>query len=289
MNIAGALKKAKEELKNAGAASYELDSLVLICRALSFSKEKVIFNPEIILDEKQLEDFFALIARRKNGEPVSHLIGKREFYGNDFLVNKNVLDPRPDSESLIELVLEFAKKDDELQLLELGVGSGCLVISLLLLFKNSTAIGVDISNLALEVAAENALKNQVAPRLNLQKSDLFSSLNAGQKFDIIISNPPYIPTHQIADLQIEVRDFEPILALDGGVDGLDFYRKIAKEAAQFLKNNGLVFLEIGINQKAEIAEIFQKNDFELIAAKDDLSGIARALCFRKNNCEKTPS
>lgn len=281
MNIAGALKKAKEELKNAGVASYELDSLVLICCALSFSKEKVIFNPEIILDEKQLEDFFALIARRKNGEPVSHLIGKREFYGVDFVVNKNVLDPRPDSESLIELVLEFAKKDDELQLLELGVGSGCLVISLLLLLKNSTAIGVDISNLALEVAAENALKNQVAPRLNLQKSDLFSALNAGQKFDIIISNPPYIPTHQIADLQIEVRDFEPILALDGGVDGMDFYRKIAKDAARFLKNNGLVFLEIGINQKAEIAEIFRENNFELIAAKDDLAGIARALCFRK--------
>lgn len=280
MNIAGALKKAKEELKNAGVVSYELDSLVLICCALSFSKEKVIFNPEIILDEKQLEDFFALIARRKNGEPVSHLIGKREFYGVDFLVNKNVLDPRPDSESLIELVLEFAKKDDELQLLDLGVGSGCLVISLLLLFKNSTAIGVDISNLALEVAAKNALKNQVAPRLNLQKSDLFSALNAGQKFDIIISNPPYIPTHQIADLQIEVRDFEPILALDGGVDGMDFYRKIAKEAAQFLKNNGLVFLEIGINQKAEIVEIFQENNFDLIAAKDDLSGIARALCFK---------
>lgn len=280
MNIAGALKKAKEELKNAGVVSYELDSLVLICCALSFSKEKVIFNPEIILDERQLEDFFALIARRKNGEPVSHLIGKREFYGVDFLVNKNVLDPRPDSESLIELVLEFAKKDDELQLLDLGVGSGCLVISLLLLFKNSTAIGVDISNLALEVAAKNALKNQVAPRLNLQKSDLFSALNAGQKFDIIISNPPYIPTHQIADLQIEVRDFEPILALDGGVDGMDFYRKIAKEAAQFLKNNGLVFLEIGINQKAEIVEIFQENNFDLIAAKDDLSGIARALCFK---------
>lgn len=281
MNIASALKKAKEELKKAGVASYELDSLVLICYALSFSKEKVIFNPEIILDEKQLEDFFALIARRKNGEPVSHLIGKREFYGVDFVVNKNVLDPRPDSESLIELVLEFAKKDDELQLLELGVGSGCLVISLLLLFKNSTAIGVDISNLALEVAAENALKNQVAPRLNLQKSDLFSALNAGQKFDIIISNPPYIPTHQIADLQIEVRDFEPILALDGGVDGMDFYRKIAKDAARFLKNNGLVFLEIGINQKAEIAEIFRENNFELIAAKDDLAGIARALCFGK--------
>lgn len=281
MNIASTLKKAKEELKNAGVTSYELDSLVLICYALSFSKEKVIFNPEIILDEKQLEDFFALIARRKNGEPVSHLIGKREFYGVDFVVSKNVLDPRPDSESLIELVLEFAKKDDELELLELGVGSGCLVISLLLLYKNSRAFGVDISDLALEIAKENSLKNQVAPRLNLQKSDLFSALSDEQKFDIIISNPPYIPTSDIANLQIEVKNFEPILALDGGFDGLNFYRRIAQDAARFLKNNGLVFLEIGINQKEEVSEIFQENDFELIAAKDDLSGIARALCFRK--------
>lgn len=282
MNIASALKAAKEELKNASVANYELDSLVLICHAFSLSKERVIFNPDLVLDEEGLQKFFDLIERRKNREPVSHLVGKREFYGNDFLVNKNVLDPRPDSESLIELVLEkIPQKDKKLKILELGVGSGCLVISLLLLYKNSVAIGVDISDLALEMAEKNALKNQVEKRLNLKNGDLFLALEGAEKFDIIISNPPYIARGEIEDLQIEVRNFEPILALDGGVDGLDFYRRIAKKAAEFLQENGLVFLEIGIGQKAQIVDIFAENNFELAAAKNDLPGIVRALCFQK--------
>jgi release factor glutamine methyltransferase len=284
VKIAEILVKAKKELDESGVGSSRLDSLILLSYAISFSREQLIFNPDFELDFAQQQNFFTLLERRKARQPVSQIIGKREFFGGDFFVNSDVLDPRPDSESLIELVLErFPNCDEEIKILELGVGSGCLIITLLKAFKNAAATAVDVSDKALEVAKKNAQNHQVLERLKLQNSNLFSALNDSSKFDLIISNPPYIPSKEIENLQAEVRLFEPLLALDGGVDGLDFYRKIAAQSQNFLSENGQIILEIGFGQKEDITKIFTQKNFSLEASKLDLPSVERALCFVKKS------
>ena len=283
MNISSALSQARQNLDSKGVSNSKLDSLILLTHAffilgISLSKEQIIFNPEQELSLEQQQVFFNLILRRSNREPVSHIIGKREFFGEDFVVSKDVLDPRPDSESLIEAVFSnFADKDQKLKILELGVGSGCLIITLLRSYKLAFGVGVDVSEKALVICRKNAANQQVLNRLQLVKSNLFDEVNASEKFDLIISNPPYIPSQDIEILEPEVRIHEPRLALDGGVDGLDFYRKIAVEAKNFLKQNGQIILEIGIGQQQEIADIFAREGFLLLEEKRDLSQVVRVL------------
>lgn len=280
--ISDLLAKAKSKLKAHGVANEGLDSLVLLSHAISFSKEQIIFNPDFLLSEEQVEKFFGLIDRRCKREPVSQIIQKREFYGHDFFVNSNVLDPRPDSEILIEMVLKFyAQKEANMEILELGCGSGCLITTLLKAFPNALATAIDISLEALNVAKINAEKNGVLARINFLNSDLFTALTKGAKFDLIISNPPYIPTKEIEGLQEEVKNFEPILALDGGEDGLKFYRLIAENSATYLKPDGKIILEIGCGQHFDVIKIFQEQGFVFVKSQPDLAGIERALCFSK--------
>ncbi len=280
MKISQALKQAKIELENSGVENIGLDSLILISHALSVSKEHIIFNPDLELTAKQQELFFALINRRSSREPISHIIEKREFFGRDFFVNHNVLDPRPDSETLIELVVKKIPKEKAIKILEIGVGSGCLIITLLQHFLSSSGIALDISQKALEIAQKNAINHKINNRVEFLESDLFTALNKNHKFDLIISNPPYIPSAEIAQLQDEVKKYEPILALDGGIDGLDFYRKIASQAKEFLCENGLIILEIGKGQEKDVIEIFEKENFKFLEAKADLAGVERILCFK---------
>lgn len=220
---------------------------------------------------------------------MAHLLNKREFYGEVFNVDENVLDPRCDSETLIELVQEVFADDlrQEKLVLELGVGSGCLIITVLNIFKNFQGIGVDISDDALKIAKQNQSKFNLNERLQLLKSDMFNSIDNSKKFDLIIANPPYIPSQDIAKLQNEVAKFEPKLALDGGKDGLDFYRIIAQNSPLFLnsKLNSMarVIVEIGYGQDQEVIKIFEKNNFKFINYKKDLSGIIRVLDFKINN------
>lgn len=282
MRISDILTLAKNQLKNSGVVSFKLDSLILLSHTLSFSKEQIIFNPEFELNSEQETTFLNLIKRRCNREPVSHLIGKREFYGRNFIVTSDVLDPRPDSETLIETALaNFPDKKQNIEILEVGCGSGCLIITLLKELENSAAYALDISNKALEISTKNAELNEVKNRIQFLQSDIFSALKNNEefKFDLIISNPPYIPSQDIEELEPEVKIFEPRIALDGGKDGLDFYRRIAEEAKNFLKNNGKIILEIGINQEKEIIKIFTSQNFKFIDAKQDLAGIIRVLSF----------
>lgn len=278
MKISEVLKKSHEEMQSAKIESYMLDSMILLRESLNFTREQVVFNPDLELTQKQTQDFFNLVARRKNREPISHIINKREFYGLDFFVNKNVLDPRPDSESLIELVLENVDKNKNLEILEIGCGSGCLIITLLKNLPNASGVAVDISIEALEIAKKNSLTHDVSSRINFVESNLFQEISQ-RKFDIIISNPPYIRTKDIETLSDEVRLFEPRLALDGGDDGLDFYRNIARESREFLTVAGAIFLEIGHDQKDEVEEIFAKENFKLQKIKKDLAGFQRSLMF----------
>jgi len=301
-----------------------LDALILLSHITSFSKEKIIFNPDFKLNYDQKEKFFELVERRVKHEPISHLIGKREFFGADFSVSKDVLDPRPDSEILIEAILKkFPDRNQKLKIVELGVGSGCLIITLLTAFKSACGTGIDISNAALEICKKNAAKFGITKRLTLLKSNLFNQIpnnearstkHEARKFDLIISNPPYIPSDDIKNLQPEIVLFEPRIALDGGKDGLDFYHKIAAKAEKFLNQNGTVanpqflpflnamspcksrvqtlqkvdllhgqngkiFLEIGYGQKEKVIEIFTKKGFLFIEASLDLAGITRVLEF----------
>lgn len=281
MKISSALAQARLELDSKGVSSSKLDSLILLSHALLVSKEQIIFNPDRELNPTQQKTFFDLIARRAVREPVSHLTNKREFFGEDFFVSKDVLDPRPDSESLIELVFKtFPDKNQKLKIVELGVGSGCLIITLLQSYKMASATGVDVSSAALKVCQKNAETRQVQTRLNLCESNLFTALTQNEKFDLIISNPPYIPSHEIEILEPEVKIYEPRIALDGGQDGLDFYKKIATQASDFLKENGKIILEIGFGQREEIVQIFLENGGKLQSENCDLSGVVRALCFK---------
>ena len=283
MKISEALLLGRDSLEKMGVSSSKLDSLILLAYALSFSKEQIIFNQSYVLDQTQQDLFWNLIKRRSSYEPVSHIIGKREFYGRDFIVNKDVLDPRPDSESLIELVIKnFPNKNNNLNILEIGCGSGCLIITLLKELENSKAIALDISKSALETCQKNIIFHEIEDRIKLLQSDLFEifiSMNIIRKFDLIISNPPYIESAEINNLQPEVRIFEPRIALDGGLDGLDFYRKIAINSQKFLNKNGKIIVEIGFGQSNKIKEIFAVNNFQFIESKFDLGGVERVLSF----------
>ena len=283
MNVENALKEAIEILKKNSVASAILDARILIQFVTLLSREDVIFNaPQINLSDNQIKKYFDLIHKRARKIPLTHLTNNREFFANNFYVDENVLDPRPDSEALIEMVINEFEKISFLNICEMGCGSGCLIISLLKHFKNWHGLAIDISNKALIVAQNNAINNQVSTRINFLESNLFKNFRDDQIFDIIISNPPYIPTNDIENLQDEVRLYEPRIALDGGLDGLDFYRKIAEQSQKFLKNNGNIFLEIGYNQYQDVKNIFENNNFKFINFKKDLSGIIRVLQFQKN-------
>jgi release factor glutamine methyltransferase len=280
MLINEALALATNNLKQKGVDSSRIDALLILCHCLNATKEQIIFNDNLKLEPEQKQNFFNLLKRRENREPMAHILGKREFFGLDFIVSPDVLDPRPDSESLIELVLKiFDDKTKPIKILELGVGSGCLFATILKYFPNASAIGVDISLDALKIAQNNIDQLDLSSRTNLIQSDWFSNISDNQKFDLIISNPPYIKTSDISCLQDEVKNFEPHLALDGGEDGLDCYRIIAKKASQFLTTAGFLFLEIGQNQENDVINIFQNNNLKFIQDKKDLSGIVRCLVF----------
>lgn len=283
MNVENALKEAIEILQKNSVASAILDARILIQYVTHLSREDIIFKaPHINLSHIQQDKYFDLIHKRAKKIPLTHLTNQREFFANNFYVDENVLDPRPDSEALIEMIIKKFTKNSSLNICEIGCGSGCLIISLLKHFENWLGQAVDISKKALLIAEKNANINQVLNRINFLESNLFNNFKDDQTFEIIISNPPYIPTNDIENLQDEVRLYEPRIALDGGLDGLDFYRKIAEQSQKFLKNNGDIFLEIGYNQHQDVKNIFENNNFKFIDFKKDLGGIIRILQFQKN-------
>ena len=277
MNILELYKNSIELLKNKGILTYKLDVKILLSFLLNIDTNELIlyFNKDV--DGFFVSKFDLLLNRRLNNEPIANIIGKKAFWDYEFFVNENVLTPRSDSEILIEAVLEnFEDTDANLKILDLGTGSGCLILTLLKIYKNSFGVAVDISEKALEVAKINAKKLDVK---NIEF--LNNNLNVGieDKFDIIISNPPYIPKGEIDDLEPEVNKFNPIISLDGGVDGLDFYRYFSKNLFKNLKKNTNIFFEIGKGQDKDIITIFEKNNYRLVNIYKDLAGVNRILCF----------
>lgn len=266
-------------LKDKGVLTANLDVKILLAFLLNIDTKEIInyFNNEI--SNEFLNNFQKLLSRRLNREPIANIIAKKAFWDYDFIVNENVLTPRPDSETLIEAVLEnYKDKDQKLNILDLGTGSGCLILTLLSIYQNSQGLAIDISDKALEIAKQNAKLLNIN-RIKFLKNNWNDNIN--KKFDIIISNPPYIPKKEIEILEPEVNKYNPLLALDGGNDGLDCYKYLAKNLQKNCKENTKIFLEIGKNQENNIIEIFKNNKFELLKMYKDINGIIRILELKK--------
>ena len=240
-------------------------------------------------DEDHADAYFDLIDRRAAGEPLQYIVGSQEFMGLPFEVNESVLIPRQDTESLVELALEKAKeKKRSLSILDMCCGSGAIAVSMAHFLPKAKVPACDISEAALEGAKKNADKNGVGGRVEFRQSDLFQIkkrkkvVQMKDSFDMILSNPPYIPTDVIGTLQREIREHEPMTALDGGDDGLDFYRRIASEAAANLKKDGLLLLEIGSDQARAVTELLEAAEcYEEIGVHKDLAGLDRIVACRK--------
>jgi release factor glutamine methyltransferase len=222
--------------------------------------------------------FLALVARRLAGEPVQYIVGETEFYGLPFKVTRDVLIPRPETEHLVEKVLELAGRFKQPRMVDVGAGSGAIAVALAHQLPQAQITAIDLSAEALAVSQDNAKRNGVAVRF--LRGDLLSPV-AAERFEIVVSNPPYVPTADRAELAVEVRDYEPGLALFAGEDGLDVYRRLIPEACGVLVPGGFLALEIGFGQSAEIAELLSGSGFEQIEFVPDLQGIARVACARR--------
>ncbi len=251
----------------------------MIGAALQKTSTQIFNSVDEIISQSNLDRISELLSRRANGEPVAYILGEREFWSLPLMVSPATLIPRPDSETLIELVLEHYSDCPPGRILDLGTGSGCLLLALLSEFKMATGVGVDISADAIAVAAENAKRVELFDRSDfLQGNWTKGQVNT---FDLIVSNPPYIPTRDIDGLDKDVRAFEPMTALDGGDDGLDMYRAIFSAISQVLAADGKVVVEIGIGQRDDVCGIALIHGFDLVQARADIGGIIRGLMFHK--------
>jgi release factor glutamine methyltransferase len=265
--------QVKAALARARLSIAPLDARLLLQHVLACSHADLILHENDPLTEEKEKLFFELVVRRLAQEPVTKILGEREFYGRMFHVTPDVLDPRGDTETIVDVCLERNAQ----RVLDLGVGSGAILLTLLSEWPDATGVGVDLSNAALAVADHNATTLGVHTRSEFVQSRWFEKL-LGQ-FDLIVSNPPYILSADIAELERDVRDYDPLLALDGGEDGLDCYRAIAAGASAFLSQSGRIVLEIGWGQQDDVVEIFTTQGFRCDAKRADLSGIVRALQF----------
>jgi release factor glutamine methyltransferase len=271
-----------QQLADAGIESPRLEARMLL--AFVCGKEPAEIFTDDKLNETQEKKLQSLLARRLAHEPLDKILGKREFYKAEFKVSDKVLSPRPDTETLVEAALRLLPSDNPTTILDLGTGSGCIIESLLLERPSAQGVAIDISPEALQIAADNAVNLGVANRLKFIQASWFEAdfaTRLAQKFDLIVTNPPYIPTKDIATLMPEVQKYDPLLALDGGTDGFDSYKRIAELAPILLKDGGYILLEAGIGQAEQIAEIFAKQGLHLISTEKDLSGIKRCVVMRK--------
>ena len=272
----------KKILSESGVKNAMDEARLIIKKTLKKTELEFITLQNKKISSKQSNLILHNFIERTKGKPISKIFGLKEFFSNEFIVNKHVLDPRPETELLVEWTIKnlFKIKDKKISLLELGVGSGCLIISILLSLKKNkvSALGVDISNKALDIADKNIKKFNLEKKLKLKKSDWFSDIH--EKFDIIISNPPYIKTSDIKNLEKEVKFYDPLIALNGGFNGLRCFERIATNAKFYLKQNGIILLEIGFGQINPVEKIFEKMGYKIFLKEKDLQGIIRVVGFK---------
>ena len=280
-SLSDVLKKTRKLFRDRKLDNADLDARLLVEFFTSTTRKDEILNPDFQVGNDALQRLDKAIVERLNGKPVYRIIGKREFYGLEFHLSADTLEPRDDTEALVDLVLpeirSIADRYGEAKIVDMGTGTGAIAIALLANVDGLKATAVDISDDALKTASLNAENARVADRFSSLKSDWFSGFSG--KFDMIISNPPYIPESQISTLATEVKKYDPLRALSGGKDGLQFYRKLAEESRLFLKPHGMIAVEIGKGQEKDVIALFSENGFELKKTRKDLNGILRALLF----------
>lgn len=282
-DIAAARRIVTAQFERTGIESPALDARLLVGHALNLDHTALASAATRPLTAQERDAIAKLAARRLAGEPVARILGVKEFFGLPFALSPATLVPRPDTETVVEAALAAIgpqRKHDALRIADLGTGTGAILLALLHELRSATGIGTDIAAEAIETARYNAAALGLATRADFVVADFSAPLH--ERFDLVVSNPPYIPSHDIASLAREVRDHDPLRALDGGADGLDAYRAIARAAPLLLKPDGVLVVEIGIGQSADVAAILTASAaLESVAIRPDLAGVARALTARR--------
>ena len=276
------LKEIQRKLYNnfltIGIETPELDARIILKEVLSLDDKDLILKESLDIPEEMIEKIITIESRRLNGEPISKIFKKRDFYNSTFVISNDVLDPRPETELIVEIANNYINRNEVKNILDLGTGSGCILLSILKENRMINGLGIDLSKEAISIAKQNSKKLNLETRSNFLVSNWMNSVN--YKYDLVVSNPPYIASEDIKKLSKSVKIYDPILSLDGGEDGLNSYRLIASDLKRIISMNALIIIEIGYNQSLEVIDIFKKNDFKLIKKYNDINGLDRVLTFQ---------
>ncbi|MDA9695371.1 peptide chain release factor N(5)-glutamine methyltransferase [Candidatus Pelagibacter sp.] len=279
MNIHKAISTGIKILEDNFILTAGLDSEILMAQAIRKDRKYILLNPKEKVNLKDLENFKLLIKKRANKRPVAYLTNKKFFWKSKFYVTNDTLIPRPDTELLVESALRVSKNKNKLNILDIGTGSGCILLSILKERKNFYGTGVDVSKKCLNICKINAINLNLSSRLKLIKSDVDKFFTG--KYDLIVSNPPYIKKFDLKYLESDIIKFEPKIALDGGLDGLSEIRKVVKKSSELMKRNGKFILEIGSDHKNKVVKILKKEGFYINSILKDLSNLDRCIVSTK--------
>ena len=279
MNIKSILSEGTKILQKNKVSNPQLDSEILLSSSINRDKKHIILNPKELLNFNQSEKFKNLIERRKKGEPIAYLVNKKDFWKDEFFVTRDVLIPRPDTELIVEQVLKIYSNDAKLQVLDIGTGSGCILLSILKERPNVNGTGIDISKKSINVSKFNAKQLNLTNRVKFFHSSV-DNFKIG-KYDLIVSNPPYIELLNLKYLEKDIVNFEPKLALSGGLDGFSKIRKVINRAKTLIKKNGKLILEIGFNQKNKAKKILEKEGFYVNKTVKDYGNNERCIISTK--------
>jgi release factor glutamine methyltransferase len=279
MNIQSAINEGESILKDKSIPTAKLDAEILMAKSIDKDRKYIILNNNKSLEEKNLRYFKDLINERSKKKPIAYLTNKKFFWNSEFFVTLDTLIPRPDTELIIEKILKITKHKNKLNILDVGVGSGCILLSILKEKKNFYGTGIDVSKNCLNISKINAVNLDVNSRVRFFKSNV-DKFNLG-KYDLIVSNPPYINKHDIKYLERDVINFEPRLALDGGLDGLSEIRKVIKKSSELIKKNGKFILEIGFDQKNKVINLLKQKGFYINSTLRDFANNDRCIICTK--------
>ena len=279
MNINLAIKEGSKILKSKFIPNPILDAEILMAKTINKDRNYILINSSNPINKNDLNNFYKLIEQRSLGNPVSYLTKIKSFWNSEFFITKDILIPRPDTELVVENILRLTKQKSKINILDIGVGSGCIIVSILKERENFRGTGIDLSKKCLIISKKNAIALKVSSRLKLYKSDV-DKFNLG-KYDLIVSNPPYIKTCKLKYLERDVAEFEPKLALDGGLDGLSEIRKVIKKSSELVKKNGKLILEIGFDQKNKVINLLKKEGFYINSTQKDFANNDRCIVSTK--------
>ena len=279
MNYQEIINEGSKILKLNNINSFNLDSEILLSSVLRLDRSKLILNLNKKIEGKDKKNYFNFIDRRKKNEPVAYIIGYKEFWKNKFKVDNNVLIPRPDTEILVEQTLNKIDKNSSKRILDIGTGSGCVLLAILKERNKCHGVGIDISKKAIKLAKYNAKIQHIRNRIKFFNSDIDNFCRG--KYDLIVSNPPYIKYFAINDLDSDIKNYEPKVALNGGIDGYSKIRLIIKKSSTLIKRKGKLILEVGLGQTREVKKILKLNGFYINRIAKDLAGISRCIVSTK--------